>query len=160
MTDVQPGALPAPPATPAEASSRLTALKADPAWRDQFLAGNGPQVKEYHSLSEMAAKGGDVDRAMAGVADVGTYQSTEHREMIFATKMLRELGVDDAVIRQHLTGHEVSQQEFDAVTRLKADKLGDSEWVTKYMAGERAQQREMALMNIVLSSTIKKEAAA
>jgi hypothetical protein len=58
---------PAPPANAAEASSRLGTLTADKAWGDKLLAGDAATMKEFNSLTEMVAAGGDnVDRAISG----------------------------------------------------------------------------------------------
>jgi hypothetical protein len=150
----------APPANAAEAVTRLDALKADSAWANGVLAGNGPHVAEFKSLTGIIAGGDNVDRAMAGVREDGIFQSSEHAQMIAATNMFREIGISDAVIRQALTDYEVTAQEYAMVEKWKADRMGDSEWVKKYLAGERQQTRDMMLADIVLSSSIKKDSAA
>jgi hypothetical protein len=146
-----------PPSTPAEATARLDQLKSDPAWRDGFLSG-GPQGREYQELSALAAKGDKADAAMAGVMANTPFQDSSHIEMIHATTMFRELGILDATIRQTLTDHEVTQQEHDVVAQWKADRMRNSEYVKKWLAGEGEQAREMMLANIVLTSSIKKSA--
>jgi hypothetical protein len=150
----------APPATPAEAVTKLDQLKSDPAWAKAWLSGNGPQVKEYENLSALAATGDKVDAAMAGVLADTPFQDSGHLQMIAATKMFRELGINDATIKQTLSDHEVTQQEHDIVAKWKADRMRDSEYVKKWLSGEGEQAREMTLANIVLSSSIKKEQAA
>jgi hypothetical protein len=92
---------------------------------------------------------------MAGVLADAPFQESGHIEMIAATKMFRELGIRDEVIRETLTNQEVSQQDHDRVAQWKADRLRDSEWKKKWLAGEGEQAREMMLANIVLSSSIK-----
>jgi hypothetical protein len=146
----------APLATPAEATARLDQLKSDPAWRDGFLSGNGPQAREYQDLSALAAKGDKADLAMAGIMKDAPFQDSGHRQMIEATAMFRSLGISDETIKQTLTDYEVSQQEHDAVAKLKADRMSNSEWVKKWLSGEGEQARDMMLMNIVLTATIKK----
>jgi hypothetical protein len=157
MTDLQQ-LPPAAPSTPAEAATRLDQLKSDPAWRDGFLSGSGPQAREYRDLTALAAKGDKVDLAMAGVLADGPWQESGHLQMIAATTMFRELGISDATIKQTLSDYEVSQQEHDVVAKWKADRMRDSEWVKKWLSGEGEQARDMMLANIVLTSTIKKEA--
>jgi hypothetical protein len=157
MTDLQQPP-PAAPSTPAEASTRLDQLKSDPAWRDGFLSGSGPQAREYQDLTALAAKGDKVDLAMAGVLADGPWQESGHLEMIAATKMFRELGISDATIKQTLTDYQVTQREHDAVAKWKADRMRDSEWVKKWLSGEGEHARDMMLANIALTSTIKKEA--
>jgi hypothetical protein len=158
MTDLQQPPPAAAPSTPAEASTRLDQLKSDPAWRDGFLSGSGPQAREYRDLTALAAKGDKVDLAMAGVLGDGPWQDSGHLEMIAATKMFRELGISDATIKQTLTDYQVTQREHDAVAKWKADRMRDSEWVKKWLSGEGEHARDMMLANIALTSTIKKEA--
>jgi hypothetical protein len=162
MTDVQQPPAPPPPTNPtAEAASRLEQLKSDPAWRQQFLSGSGPQVKQYNELSELVAKGEaeKVDAAIAGVLANAPFQDSGHLQNIAATKMFRELGINDATIKQTLLDHEMTQQEHDVVAKWKADRMRDSEYVKKWLSGEGEQAREMMLANIVLSSSIKKQVA-
>jgi hypothetical protein len=158
-----PVAAPAPviPTNPTEAIARLEALKADPDWRDKFLAGNSPQAKEYKDLQAVAAKAPDspVDAAMAGIMEDAPFQKSGHLEMVSATSMFREMGISDAVIRQTLTDQEVTQAEHDAVSRWRSDRMRDHDWVKKYLAGDGDQVRDMLLANIVLSSNIKQSAA-
>ena len=157
MTDLQQPP-PAAPSTPAEASTRLDQLKSDAGWREQFLSGSGPQVKEWNDLHTLVATGDKVDAAMAGVLADGPWQDSGHLEMIAATKMFRELGISDATIKQTLTDYQITQQEHDVVAKWKADRMRDSEWVKKWLSGEGEHARDMMLANIVLTSTIKKEA--
>jgi len=56
-----------------------------------------------------------------------------------------------------LTDRPVTQKEHDLVARWKAEKLRDSEWVKKYMAGEGEQMREMMIASGVLSASIRQE---
>ena len=146
----------APPATPVEAGARLTALRADSAWGAKVLAGDSEAVKEFHSLHELAAKADPVDLAMAGVS-VQEIPTSEERQMTAATQMFREIGIRDDVIRQTLGGYEVSQKEFDAVKQLKQDRMSDAEWAKAFLGGSTSHQRDMTLMNIVLSSSIKED---
>jgi hypothetical protein len=63
------------------------------------------------------------------------------------------------VIRETLAGKEVTQAEHDAVKNLKAERMRDQAWVKEYMSGNGQHKRDMMLMNIVLTSSIKKDAA-
>jgi hypothetical protein len=167
MTDA-PAAPPPPPvaptlpATAAEAATRLNELKADVAFRDRYLAGGVTEARQMTALQEMLNKSDnpDVDRAMAGLLDDSPIQRSSHLQMIGAAGMLREIGIRDEVIRQTLTGHEVTQAEYDAVKNLKAERMKDHAWVKEYLAGNGPHKRDMTLMNIVLTSPIKAGAAA
>lgn len=154
---------PTQPSTPAEASAKLETLKADPTWRDAFLSGNGPQVQEFQSLSDLANQAqasNEIEAALAGRLEDGI-QPTGRLMNAGVVEMLRGLEIRDDVIRQTLTGHEVTQEEFEAVKRWKADHMQNKEWTTKYLGGDLEAQRSMTLANIVLSGPIKsKEKAA
>jgi hypothetical protein len=160
-TPVAPPPAPVIPTNPTEAIARLDALKADAGWRDKFLSGNSPQVKEFRDLQAVAAKAADskVDAAMAGILEDTPFQSSGHLAMVAATSMFREIGISDAVIRQTLTDREVTQAEHDVVAKWKADRMRDHDWTKKYLAGDGDQVRDMLLANIVLSSNIKQSAA-
>lgn len=158
-TFVAPPPAPVIPTNPTEAIARLNELKGNSEWADKFLKGHSPQVKEFKALQEVAAKADNVDKAMAGVLDDAPFQSSGHLAMVAATSMFREIGISDAVIRQTLTDQEVTQAEYDAVSKWKADHLRDHEWTKRYLAGDGDQVRDMLLANIVLSSKIKQSAA-
>jgi hypothetical protein len=154
MTDVQQEA-PASPNNAAEAVTRLTQLSADGEWANAVLSGNGPQVAQFKSLQEMIATGDNVDKAVSGVLEDGPFQQSGHIQNVGVAASLRDQGIRDEVIREVLSGRPVTQQEHEMAVRWKADHMGDSEYVKKYLAGEREQVREMTLVNIILSSPIK-----
>ncbi|KRR22635.1 hypothetical protein CQ14_30985 [Bradyrhizobium lablabi] len=156
---------PAPPQMPtnaADAATRLNELKSDAGWRDRYLGGGITEQREITALQEIINKGDnpDVDKAMAGLLDDAPVQRSGHMQMIGVAQMLREAGVRDEVIRETLTGKAVTQAEYDAVARLKAERLRDHAWTKEFLAGNGEHKRAMTLMNIVLSSPIKKEVAA
>jgi hypothetical protein len=157
-----PAPPPAPPANAAEAATRLNELTADTAWRDRYLAGGLTEAREIHALQEMLNKSDnpDVDRAIAGLLDDSPIQRSGHLQMIGVAGWLRDNGVRDEVIRQTLTGQEVTQAEHDAVARLKAERMSDHAWTKEFLAGNGQHKRDMTLMNIVLTSPIKTGARA
>ncbi|MET4319306.1 hypothetical protein [Bradyrhizobium sp. RT5a] len=160
ITQPAPSA-PGPTPTPDEAAAKLSELRGNQDWTTKFLAGNGPELAEFRKLSELAVNGSDkITKAMAGVLDAAPVQESGHMQMIGVAQHLREIGIRDDVIRQTLTGQEVTQAEHDAVARLKADRMRDHAWTKEFLAGNGEHKRDMMLMNIVLTSSIKKEAAA
>src|ERR1700738_3918469 len=105
--------IPALPANSTEASARLDVLSADKAWSGKLLSGDPRAREEFNSLTAKVAEGGnDIDRAMSGV--LPAVPDTALKTMAGTAEFLRENGVDAAVIRQTLSGHEVTQAEFDA----------------------------------------------
>ena len=164
MTTTPEAGAPPPPAptNAAEAATRINELTADVAWRDRYLAGGVTEKREITALQEAIHKGDnpDVDKAMAGVLDDAPFQRSGHMQMIGAAQMLREVGIRDEVIRETLTGKGVTQAEHDAVARLKAERMRDHAWTKEFLAGNGEHKRDMMLMNIVLSSSVKKGEAA
>jgi YD repeat-containing protein len=154
---------PAPeiPTNASEATARLAQLQADPKWREAFLRGDGPRAKEFNALMQTIEKGDNpqVDHAIAGVLYDGPFQPSGHMQNIATAQMFRDLGIGDDVTREVLTDREVTQEEYDKVSRLKAERMRDNNWVKEYMAGNGPQRRDMMLMDIVLSSTIKAKEA-
>ena len=150
---------PAPPATPAEAATRLDQLKTDPAWMKAFLAGAGETVKQFQDLHQMIAKGDEVDAAMAGV--LPELRTSQFMEMIGTASMLRETGIRDEIIKDVLAGtHQVTKAEYDATVRWKADHLSNAEWGKRLTSGDNEARRELALANIIITGGIKEESAA
>lgn len=164
MTDQlqqQPAAPPAPPSTPAEAVTRLEQLKSDTAWRDQFLAGNGPHVQEYRDLSELVAKGDNVDKAMAGIMHDGIFQPAGHMQMMSMASMLRDLGIRDEITKDVLADtHTVTRAEYDATQRWKAAAMRDQDFVKRYLAGDGEPKQKMTLANIILTGGVREEKTA
>jgi hypothetical protein len=145
--------------TPAEASTKLETLKADPDWGKGFLAGDGPKVAEFQQLTAAAqpdhesralemAIGGQLFEGVAG-------QPPGHMEAIATAQALREAGLGSDVIRQVLTGAPVTQAEHDAATRQKAALLRDNDFCKNFLAKNGPEVERMALLDVVLTSPIK-----
>ena len=159
-TDVAPPVAPAEPTTPTEAATRLSQVKQDPAWTKAFLDGGQKQLAEFHKLHEMAAKGDSrIDLAMAGQHQPGVVQDSEHVEMMGAAAHFRESGLDNAVIKQALTGEPVSRAEYDAVAKWKASAMADKSFTKALMEGDGEPKRLWRAANIVLSNGFKSEAS-
>jgi hypothetical protein len=156
---VVPPAAPVVPANPAEAMARMETLKGDVAWRDKFLAGNGPELKEFHSLNKLIASGDDIDRAMAGVPEQGVFQRSEYVEMTGTAAMLRDHGFGPTAIREALTGQGFTQADVDRATQWKAGAMRNRDFVSRYLGGDFEAAKEMAAANIVLTNGVKKEGA-
>ncbi|MCJ9701732.1 hypothetical protein, partial [Bradyrhizobium sp. SHOUNA76] len=155
---------PAPviPSAAGDAAARLNELKADPAWRDELLNGSVSHLKEMRDLQAVIGRGGnpEVDKAIAGVLDAAPFQTTKRMTMIGTAEHLRESGIGDAnVIRQVLAGEAVTPEEHATATEAKARLMRDSDFIARYTAGDGEAKRQMTLLNIVVSSPIKRIAA-
>jgi hypothetical protein len=49
----------------------------------------------------------------------------------------------------------VSPREHSLAKQRKAERMSDRQWVVKYLDGGRAEAREMALLNLILSSRVR-----
>lgn len=151
---------PAIPATADEAATRLAAVQADPKWRDEYLSGSKAHAKELRDLQAAADRERSTQSEMAVAGELYPgIQPSGHLARVGTAAMLRESGIgDDNVIRQVLTGQPVSAEEHAAAVEAKARLMRDSDFVAKYTAGDGEAKRQMRLINIVLSSPIKKVA--
>jgi hypothetical protein len=146
---------PPEPTTPVEAQARLQSVKQDPAWTKAFLEGGPKQLTEFHKLHEMIATPVDVAKAMAG--EFMGVNTSEHIQAMGVAAHLRESGLDDAVIKQALTGSPVSRAEYDAVAKWKTSKMADHQFTKALMAGDGEPKRLWRAANIVLANGFKSE---
>lgn len=154
--------VPVIPSAPGDAAARLNELKADPKWRDEYLGGSPSHAKEMRDLQAVISRGGnpEVDKAIAGVLDAAPFQTSKRMTMIGTAEHLRDSGIGDAnVIRQVLAGDPVTPEEHAAATETKARLMNDQDFVKRYTAGDGEAKRQMTLLNIVVSSPIKRTAA-
>lgn len=155
--EYQPAAI---PATAGEAAARLEAIKSDPKWRDEYLGGSKAHATELRELQAAADKerSTQTEMAIAGQLFDGI-QPSGHLAAVGTAEMLRTSGINDTgVIRQVIAGQSVTVEEHAAATEEKARLLRDSDWVAKYTSGDGVAKRQMTLLNIVLSSPIKRVA--
>jgi hypothetical protein len=158
MTDtvVQPGAAPAPPATPAEARQRIDALIADKDRGALLLAGDAATNTEYRDLQNMAANVDPNDAvAVAMSGNIGEMPDSSVKMMSETAGMLREIGIRESIIEETLRGHEVTQQEYDLAAAWKARQMKDPVFVKAYLSGDAEARQKMTLAAIVLSGGIK-----
>jgi hypothetical protein len=152
-------------ATPQQqAGAKLDALGKDEAWRGKLLSGDGPTVKQFHEL--MAAKSGEgnrVDQIVAGTAEVPAIQTTEGGVPIAAAMRaaadLRELGLSDDAIKQLLNSESVTEAEYRAVKKLRADLLADKDFVSALLSGNREALRDLLYANVVIVGGYGEKAA-
>jgi hypothetical protein len=154
------------PETAAAASEKLVTLQADKAWTGKLLAGDAAVKQEWNSLHERAARGDEQEKLAASLSErvaaarSGNLQSAPDSEaelMNVTAGLLRELGIRDEVVMQTLSGHEVSQAEFDLVKNWQTRAMRDAEFTKRYLTGDPEACQKMTLAAIVLSSNIKTE---
>jgi len=157
-----PGPNPEDRTKAAEARVKLEALKADPKWGKQYLAGDVATRKTFEELTEAVAAGGggDADLALLGHHPDGHIDSGNGatlRDMISAVPELREAGVPDDVIKQVLEDRPVSRTERAMTEQLLRERMGNAEWRQKLMSGDYAVKRENLLVSVILASRVEGE---
>jgi hypothetical protein len=149
-----PASPPAAPATssPAEAASKLAALRSDASWGEKVLKSDPAAVAEMRSLAKLVSEGNDLDAmivAAQDTADTSVGGQLSAKKVAGEITSLRE-HLSDGVITELLAGRESTPQEVDAVKRFKAMRHGSAEWVKKFLAGDHEAVRESRLISIVL----------
>jgi hypothetical protein len=167
---------PAPPATdltkPAniaamsssQARDRLAALQADEKWTARFLSGSKKEIDEFNNLTAKKNEAGDrqLEIAMRHGVEVAplipevTFDgalNTARLANVIAD--LRDHGLEDAHIEEAFDEtRTIPRATHEAVKQLQRQRLGDADYVKRYLAGGAAEKREMALIRIALGLNI------
>ncbi|WP_038970251.1 hypothetical protein, partial [Bradyrhizobium genomosp. III] len=65
--------------------------------------------------------------------------------------------ISAGVEEQLRSGAPVTQAEFDAVSKFRAQRMNDPDWAARLLKGDPIAARESFLMSIVLSSEIQQK---
>lgn len=142
--DLMPG-----PTTPADtARAKIAELKADPDFVKRHLSGDLNTREELTRLHELAYTPAEGSISMGGPTPAAV-----RAEMADHLSTLSDLPA--AVIEQIKSGAPVSADEFRLAVGRKNALMGDPAWVAKYMKNDATAQRDMLLLNVILSSPIK-----
>jgi hypothetical protein len=138
-----------PPQTVAEqARATLEAHKADPEWTRKYLAGDHEARAEMLRLTEA------MHAPVHGQISIGgpspEYQRNDQAEHLAATGDL-----PPAVVEQIRRGDPVSADEYRMAVGRKRALIGDPGFREKYMRGDADARRQMLLLDVILSSSIK-----
>jgi hypothetical protein len=145
-----------------QATAQLAEKLNNSEWRTAWLAGNGPQRKEYDSLmaakhADAAMAGDHLDKIVAGKAEIPFMESTTGGQISTINAMksaewLHEANLTDPQIKQALSGQPVAKAEYEAIKILRSDRMGNKEFVAKWLGGDVQAHREMLLMNTVMAN--------
>jgi hypothetical protein len=159
-----PTAPPAPaPTTPEAAAARLDERIKDKAWRDKLYNGDSATLRERSelvALKNAATPEGRLDNAMAGTPS-GTIETISPEnplstsQLYSAVKHLREGGLSDAVIKDAISGAEITQQQHDAFEIFKKRCLSDREWVKRYRSGDSDARADFLLFSAGVTAPVK-----
>jgi hypothetical protein len=152
---------PVPVTDSAQAKAQIESLSHDKVWREAFLRGSAAERAQFATLTARAAAGDPAAEALAGdLPPPGGMEITGSavggkipaRALASEVNALRSAGISDGAIQQLLDGYAMSAHEIEAVTRLKSMRLGDPEFVARYLKGGWSERREMTLIAAVLSA--------
>ena len=152
-------ALAAPKPDPGAAQARLDALTNDPAWRTKFYNGS-PEARATLVELTNAIATGKTNAAISGTADLSREIETTSGMQLSRHKLqvevdhLRELGLNDDLIRQAVDGAPISASEKAMAKVARRMRLEDPTWVAAYMKNGYSQRREILLLNLILSSEV------
>ena len=107
----------------------------------------------------MVAAGGDDTVSVAMSSHPALMPTTDMAAMAVTTALFRELGIRDEVTSQFLRGEQVTPEEYEAVSNFKKEKMGDAEWVKRYLDGGVKERQQLLIANTVLVNGVKKSAA-
>jgi hypothetical protein len=151
--------------TPGQARIALAELQADEKWTQRFLDGGLKERKQFDELAAKkneAADGQLVEIAMRhGVEAAPLIPEVTFDGALNTAKLanviadLRDHGLEDDHISEAFDEERtIDRATHDAVKRLEQQRLGDAEYVKRYLAGGAAEKREMALIRIALGLKI------
>ena len=150
--------------SPEQAGAKLAELLKNPDWRDRYLKGAGPAVKEHNSLAQKKSEGGDrLDRIVAGTEEPAWFETISPANPVSTSNLIktaswfRDIGFNDQQIRQVLSGERVSRAEYEAIKLWRADRIGDREWTERLLAGDHQATRELLLASTVIANGYREE---
>jgi hypothetical protein len=151
---------PPPSATPTDsagAKARLDALVKDPAWAKSYWEGNPSARREFSELNAKIADGDPTQDALAAPsADNFRMETTfggelNSRNRADAVAGLRQLGLDNATVAQAFDGAAVSPQELAQAKMMKAARMSDEAYISRFMKGGLLERSEMTKINLIIS---------
>jgi len=149
--------------TPAEAAARLAELSSNAEWSKNLLNGNGPETRQFNELIAKKAEVDKADQLLSGTLSTEPFAMNEAgvspHNALQSVSWLREAGVNDGAIRELFDGKPVALAEYEAVDRLRADLLGNAEWVRKLLSGDHEAKRQLKLMSIIRTGGKAEKAA-
>ena len=155
MSEQAPATPLAPPATPAEAVTRLAELQANSEWAAKVISKTDgyAEKQEFASLIALKASDDNFDAVINGTATPPEIELVSDGKMSVRNTMasaadLRQIGIEDNQIKRLLKGEPLSPEDFKVVEQFKTAKLGDAEFVKKLLAGGAEEARLLNLWSI------------
>lgn len=154
-----------------EATTKLAGMLADKGFLSSIDYGGAhggsdgqalPGGAAFDRLQEVvgehrAAQGDPVSLAMAGhLDDINESGYLQKKQTV---DVLRGMGIGDDAIRQAIGEEPVSREEHARVAQWKKEAMENPHFVAAYLKGDPAAVRQMTHAVIVLTSSIKENAA-
>jgi hypothetical protein len=142
--------------TAIQAQGQLDALSSDPAWTERFFAGDVEARRQFGELTAAAALRDDHANALADTpapdSEWKVYGPNElpARDLATVIQDFRMQGIGDGAISDLLAGRQLPKEEYIAAKQLQHMRLGDAEWVKRFMNGGAAERREATLMAMII----------
>jgi hypothetical protein len=168
---------PTPPTTPEAARATLQARIADKDWGAKLLASDPATRSDWENLSKIASgdseaiaaakataasatPSDDKPKTMQELAAAAAAEEHGRRVTSYLASVREKFEVSAGVEDELRTGKPVTQAEFDAVKKLRTQRMNDPDWSARLLKGDPEAARESFLMSMVLSSNIREEEAA
>jgi hypothetical protein len=142
----------AAPTTATEARAVLDTRVADKDWGGRVFNGDVAANKELRELTALAAAGGADTVAVAMAGNPVNMPTTDQAYMAHVTAMFRELGIRDEVTSEFLRGNQPTPQEYELVVNWKKEKMGDAEFVKRFLEGGVKEGQLMMIANSVIAN--------
>jgi hypothetical protein len=134
----------------AHATAEIARLKADPAFAQRLLRGEGDALNMVAQLSRAI-------NTPTAVIVGGEPNPAEIQQRLDSWTAFADLSPE--VTEQLENGQPVSQAEYKMAQQTKARLMSDKQWCAKYLDGDRQARQQMSLISIILSSQIAAEPA-
>src|SRR5665647_1321825 len=149
--------------TGAEARAALDARVNSKVFHDRLMRGEMQATNEWHTLHDvLGADPGNVklDAVLSGNAEIQGFEITSGDELstsklMEVVKGFREQGLSDDTIRQAVNGGTVTKAEHDATELFQKKLMGDAEWRKQLLAGDFEANRQLTLINIILTCEVE-----
>jgi hypothetical protein len=152
--------------TPTEARAKLDALTANKEWADRLVAGGVEERRQFKELTELAS--GTDDRLgnvlkgesappMIEITHDGNPLTTANLKT--AVEDFRALGFDDVDVTAAINGDKATREFHDQVAQLKAHRMRDQEFVSRYLRGDPDAVLFMSYANLILSLDVVEASA-
>ncbi|MCK1672796.1 hypothetical protein [Bradyrhizobium sp. 150] len=159
------------PTTSEAAQAALNVRIADPDWGARLLANDPATRSDWENLSRIAAgdaeaiasaktaapSSGDPPKSLEQLAAESDAEARGRQVTSLVDTAREKFEISSGVEEQLRSGAPVTQAEFDAVSKLRSQRMNDPGWSARFLKGDPVAAQESFLMSIVLSSEIKQK---